>query len=111
MVADYFAAGAYDKAVDLGARLGSQLLISAGFYMQFYDYAQSDFEMTCQFLYYLIDEMEKGGARKEASALKSGLVSILKAGAALDGYDDAEVASSAGSSADTSAGTKKQEDE
>ena len=111
MVADYFAAGAYDKAVDLGARLGSQLLISAGFYMQFYDYAQSDFEMTCQFLYYLIDEMEKGGARKEASALKSGLVSILKAGAALDGYDDAEVSSSAGSSADTSAGTKKQEDE
>ena len=100
MVTDYFEAGAPDKAAALGTRLGNQLLISADFYMQFYDVAQSDFEMSCQFLYYLIDELEKGGAKKDASDLKAGLVSILKAGSYMD-IDDSEAGQNpADSSAD-----------
>ena len=55
MVSDYFAAGAPDKAAELGLKLGRELVQSTQFYMDFYDYAQSEFETCCQFLYYLID--------------------------------------------------------
>ena len=92
MVSDYFAAGAPEKAAELAAKMGDQLLIAANFYMQFYDYASSDFETACQFMYYLIDELEKGGDKKVSADLKAGLVSILRAGAAMAGYDDLDEA-------------------
>lgn len=85
MVSDYFAAGAPDKATELGAKLGEQLLVSANFYMEFYDYAQSDFETVCQYLYFLIDELEKGGDKEVSKNLKSGIVKIFRKAAATYG--------------------------
>ena len=78
MVSDYFAAGAPDKAADLGARLGKELLTTANFYMQFYEYAADDFERACQFLYYLIDELEKGGEKTVSHDLKLSLVAMMR---------------------------------
>lgn len=78
MVSDYFAAGAPDKAADLGARFGKELLTTANFYMQFYEYAADDFERVCQFLYYLIDELEKGGEKTVSHDLKLSLVAMMR---------------------------------
>lgn len=86
MVSDYYAAGAPDKATELGVKLGNELLKSMNFYMEFYDVASSDFDTCCQFLYYLIDEMDAGGAKKETVELKRKLLSIIQAGAA--GFED-----------------------
>ena len=86
MVSDYYAAGAPDKATELGMKLGNELLKSITFYMEFYDVASSDFDTCCQFLYYLIDEMDAGGAKKETAELKRNLLSILQAGST--GFED-----------------------
>ena len=86
MVSDYFAVGAPDKAAELGLKLGRELIQSTQFYMDFYDYAQSEFETCCQFLYYLIDELEKGGAADAVKELKTSLVNILSVGSQMDEY-------------------------
>lgn len=78
MVSDYFAAGAPEKAVALGKQLGDGLIRTAEFYLDFYDYDPSDFETACQFLYFLIDELEKGGDKEVSGDLKDRLVSMLK---------------------------------
>ena len=85
MVSAYFAAGAPDKAAELGAKLGKDLLASAHFYMEYYEYAQDEFEKSCQFLYFLVDELEKGGDKKVSAELKRSLVTLLRAGA--EAYD------------------------
>ena len=85
MVSAYFAAGAPDKAAELGAKLGKELLASAHFYMEYYEYAQDEFEKSCQFLYFLVDELEKGGDKKVSAELKHSLVTLLRAGA--EAYD------------------------
>ena len=85
MVSGYFAAGAPEKAAELGAKLGKELLASAHFYMEYYEYAQDEFEKSCQFLYFLVDELEKGGDKKVSTELKHSLVTLLRAGA--EAYD------------------------
>ena len=40
------------------------------FYAQFYDFARSDFEDGCQYVYYLTDVMRMGGATEEADAIE-----------------------------------------
>ncbi len=87
MVTDYFAVGQPEKAKALGKQLGEELLKTADFYLDFYDYDSTDFETACQFLYYLIDELEKGGDKEVSGALKSGLVNVLQAGAKAAGFD------------------------
>ena len=104
MVSDYFAAGAPDKAADLGARLGKELLTTANFYMQFYEYAADDFERACQFLYYLIDELEKGGEKTVSHDLKLSLVAMMRSS-----IPDEEVAGYA--PADSSENTEIQKQE
>ena len=65
--------------------LGKELLASAHFYMEYYEYAQDEFEKSCQFLYFLVDELEKGGDKKVSTELKHSLVTLLRAGA--EAYD------------------------
>lgn len=79
MIGCYFRAGAPEKAVELGTKLGNDLLASAAFYLEFYDYASQDFETVCQFIYYLVDELEKGGDKKVSKNLQDSLLAMLKA--------------------------------
>ena len=46
MIALYYDAGAPEKGLDLAKRFVDELLVSAKFYMEFYDYARSNFEET-----------------------------------------------------------------
>ena len=86
MVSDYFAAGAPEKASALGERLGQDLLKSAMFYYGFYNYAHSEFESVCQFLYYLIDELNQGGDKKVSGELRASLIALLQSG--IDAYNN-----------------------
>ena len=55
MVEDYYDLGAVEKARDLGSTLGAELLITARFYLEFYEWDSSSFEMAGNYIYYLAD--------------------------------------------------------
>lgn len=68
-VSQYYALGQKDKADDLARKLADELCSSAGFYAEFYDYAKDDFEDSVQYLYFLADEVTKGGNLELSSAI------------------------------------------
>ena len=61
MVAQYYTVGEVEKARELAASLFNELLVSSRFYMEFYDYCKSDFELCGNYVYYLQDVVEKAG--------------------------------------------------
>ncbi|MBO7544079.1 MAG: DUF2723 domain-containing protein [Bacteroidales bacterium] len=77
MVSDYYKLGAPDKAAALGLRMGEKLLQSAKFYLEFSDYASSDFELVGQYIYYLADELTKGGDAEIADTLTDTLEKLI----------------------------------
>ena len=79
MVDLYYRLGATEKATDLAERFAEGLLSSVSFYLEFYDFAKSDFEDGCQYVYYLADVMRSGGATEQADALEQRLEDIWTA--------------------------------
>ena len=77
MVKLYYEAGCPEKATELGGKLGEELLKSAAFYLDFFDYADGEFDTVCQFMSFLIDEMEKGGDKTVSKSLKDRLLALL----------------------------------
>ena len=77
MVEAYFAAGAEEKALDLAARLGDELLVSAGFFGEYYDYAQDNFEMCCNCIYYLSDTLAKNGSEELSKQIMDNLQAMI----------------------------------
>ena len=80
MVSAYYKLGAPEKARELGMKMGRELLDSARFFLEFYDYSRSDFELCGQYIYFLADEMRKGGDTDFAANLESGLDVLVKIG-------------------------------
>lgn len=70
MVDLYYRLGADEKATALAKRFADEMMDSIRFYAQFYDFARSDFEDGCQYVYYLTDVMRMGGATEEADAIE-----------------------------------------
>ena len=77
MVEDYYKLGAADKAVELGAAMAQELLVSANFYNKFYAYAKEDFELIGNYIYFLAEVMEKGGDKALAKELKDKFMAML----------------------------------
>lgn len=73
MVDLYYRLGAADKATALAERFADSMMSSIRFYVQFYDFARSDFEDGCQYIYYLADIMRLGGASEQADAVEKKL--------------------------------------
>ena len=78
MVEDYYFLGADDKARELGDRLGSQLLESARFYLEFYDFASSSFESCHRCLVYLSDVFKQYGDQERSDHLLDSLELLLR---------------------------------
>ena len=78
MIGCYFKAGEPEKAAELGRKLGNGLLESVRFYLDFYDYADQECETAIQFIYYLVDELEKGGDTEVSAMVKGNLLAMLK---------------------------------
>lgn len=60
-VSQYYRYGETEKADELATRLADDLYADAVFYYGFYDYAGDSLESVVQYLYFLADEVGKGG--------------------------------------------------
>ena len=49
--------------------MGKELLVSANFYLQFYDWAPDELDMVGGYIYLLSDEMKTGGDTEAAEKL------------------------------------------
>ena len=77
MIALYYDAGAPDKGLALAQRFADELLVSAKFYMEFYDYARSNFEETCHYIFYVADILKQNGDNEEAEAMEKSLDDLV----------------------------------
>ena len=84
MIEDYYKLGQGEKARELAGELGPQLLQSAKFYIEFYEWARDEFELVGQYIYFLSDVMKQGGDAELAKLLTDSLVALVdEASAAL----------------------------
>ena len=79
LVEDYYLLGQPDKARALAAEMGTELLKSAKFYIEFYDWAPDEFELVGQYIYFLADVMKQGGDGELAKQLTDSLTGLLDA--------------------------------
>ena len=77
MVEDYYKLGQKDKARELASQLSEQLLVSAKFYSEFYDVAKDEFELAGNYIYFLSDEMRKGGDAELSKSLTDSFLEML----------------------------------
>ncbi len=77
MIETYFDAGAPDKAIDLAARFADEAMISANFYLEFYDYAKADFEDTYRYVRYLEEVLKYNGEEEKAKELEDGISALI----------------------------------
>ena len=78
MVDAYYRIGCKDKARELGTDLGVQLLETSRFYLGLYDYAQQDFELAANYIFYLNDVFEKYGDKQLADKLDESFSALVK---------------------------------
>jgi hypothetical protein len=79
MIEDYYKLGQPEKARQLAVGLGSGLLQSAKFYIEFYDWARDEFEVVGQYIYFLSDVMKENGDTDLAKQLTDNLVVLVDA--------------------------------
>jgi len=73
----YYQLGAKEKASALAQRIGEELSESTRFYLSFYEYAESEFKLSCDLFYYLTDIMGRYGDKEKADAMHSALESYI----------------------------------
>ena len=79
MIALYYDAGAPEKGHALAQRFVDELLVSARFYMEFYDYAKSNFEETCHYIFYVADILKQNGDTEGGEAMEKALDDLVSA--------------------------------
>ena len=77
MVGLYYELGQAQKARELAVELFNDLLVTARFYLEFYAYAQSDFELCGQYVYYLQDVVSDAGDEELAKKIGDNFESLL----------------------------------
>ena len=77
MVGYYYLLGQPDKARELAVDFFNELLESARFYLEYYDYAQSDFELVGNYIYYLEEVVLKAGDKELADKIENNFNSLL----------------------------------
>ena len=77
MVNAYFEAGAPGKAVILADKFAEELFKTTYFFMEYYDYAPSEFERCCNLFYYLSDVLSKNGEDEKGKAILGRLEKMI----------------------------------
>lgn len=77
MVNLYYMLGADEKAADLAMRFSNKLLQSINFYMDFYDYAKSDFEHNVKILLMTADIADESGDKETADAINKSFNDLI----------------------------------
>lgn len=57
--------------------MGLELLSSAKFYIEFYDWAKDEFELVGQYIYFLADVMKENGDGELGKKLTDGLSALV----------------------------------
>ena len=78
MVENYYFLGAQDKARELGMKLAEGLLASSRFYLEFYEYAGSNFETAHRCIIYLADVFKQYGDKELSDQLLESLETLLR---------------------------------
>jgi len=78
MVNLYYICGAEDKARELATAFCKETIQCALFYGEFYDWAKSDFESNCQYVYYTTDIMRDNGDEELAQSIEDALKATLE---------------------------------
>ena len=73
----YYQLGETDKARNLAASLAAELLESAAFYIDFYEFGKEEFDMCGSFIYYLADIVSDAGDDALADKMTAGLSQIV----------------------------------
>lgn len=76
-IAQYYSYGEKEKADELAARLADELFDDVVFYNWFYEYAGESMETSVQYLYFLADEVGKGGNAKLQKSIEDKLNELL----------------------------------
>jgi len=77
LVEMYFAAGNPDKAKEIAQAFVDELLVSANFFIQYYDYAKSEFETACKYIYYVSDTLADNGEEALGKEMEKKLSDII----------------------------------
>ena len=77
MVSQYYRIGEVEKARELAASLFNELLVATRFYLEYYDFAKSDFELCGQYVYYLQDIVEQAGDTELAKKVGDNFEKLL----------------------------------
>ena len=67
------------KARALAVGMAAELLQSARFYIEFYEWAPDEFELVGQYIYFLADVMKQGGDAEDAKKITDALTALLDA--------------------------------
>ena len=79
MVENYYKADAPEKALDLARRFCDQLFVSANFYLNNYDFAKREFDVSYNCISYLADLADFYGDKEFASEVRERFNSMLDA--------------------------------
>ena len=77
MVEVYYEAGANEKALDLASRFADELMVSAAFFLNNYDYAKKEFDTCYTTLSYLADLADHYGDKEFAGLVRANFNSLL----------------------------------
>ncbi len=78
IISMYYDLGQAAKARDIASRFADELLVSANFFMRYYDYASDYFESVCNYLGNLAVIVEGGGDKDLADSITSRLETMFE---------------------------------
>ena len=82
MVEDYYKLGRKEKGRELALRFSGELLRTASFYLDFYEYSKDDFETCTQYLGHLIQTLDDCDDKETADKVEADFRSLLDAATA-----------------------------
>ena len=77
MIEDYYKLGEADKARDLASRMGAELLSATRFYLEFFEFAQNEFDLCGSYIYFLSDTCRDAGDAELADRITDGLSMLV----------------------------------
>ena len=84
MIDMYYSLGEDGKARKLAVRLANDLTGAAKFYLEYFEFAQDQFELCANYIYYLADVFEDGGDKELSDQIKDNLSMLIKAASGQD---------------------------
>ena len=73
----YYKLGQPDKARELAVKYADELLASSAFYLEFYSFAQDEFELCGNYVYYLADVLKSAGEKELGTQIEKKFTDMI----------------------------------